>query len=404
MDYELLPKLFYKDRVKYMTEIHHRKSSPATTLLNFEIHSDQAFYMSVSELLMLQNNIYQTYMRFKKVFDALPEVAQDCYCRKCLVDEIVLTNDLEGVHSTRRDVLDVLQSEKIFDKSVRFAGLIKKYVLLTENIEHMSIPLSTLKDIRALYDDIVLPEIESEDIPDGTYFRKDSVSVLSMTEKVKHRGILGEENINEHMRQALTILNVRIHPPLVQIVMFLYIIGYIHPFYDGNGRLSRFISSYLLSKIFHPIVAYRLSYTIKQYKSSYYDAFDYVNDRNSYGDLTPFIIIFSELVHKSILSLEEKVNDVSSQMNYFWNMLQCISNDEIKTFIFYFVQNSLFSPDPFTIKELAGISSKSEPTIRRMIEKLYQSGIPIQISRRGHAKEYRIDLDLLPAALRNANL
>lgn len=401
MDYQLLPKLFYKDRVKYMTEVHHRKSSPATTLLNFEIHSDQAFYMSVSELLVMQSNIYQTYMRFKQLFDCLPEVAQDCYCRKCLVDEIILTNDLEGVHSTRRDVLDVIQSERKVSNSARFAGLIKKYVLLTEGID---IPLSTLKDIRALYDDIVLPEIKPEDAPDGTYFRKDSVSVLSATEKVKHHGVYGEENINEHMRQALAILKDSTHTPLAQIAMLHYMIGYIHPFYDGNGRLSRFISSFLLSQIFHPIVAYRLSYTIKQNKSAYYDAFDYVNDRNSSGDLTPFIIIFSELVHKSILSLEEKVKDVSSQLNYFHDMLKCVSNSDLRTFIFYFVQNALFSPDPFTIKDLTGMSKKSEPTVRRIIDTLVNSEIPIQISRRGHAKEYRIDLDALSNALKKCNL
>lgn len=100
------------------------------------------------------------------------------------------------------------------DKSPRFAGLIKKYVLLTENIEHMKIPLTTLKDIRILYDGIVLPEINPEDAPDGTYFCKDSVSVLSATEKVKHHGVYGEGNVNEHMRQALAILNGPAHTPL----------------------------------------------------------------------------------------------------------------------------------------------------------------------------------------------
>ena len=157
--------------------------------------------------------------------------------------------------------------------------------------------------------------------------------------------------------------------------MLYYMVGYIHPFYDGNGRLNRFISCCLLSKTFHPIVAYRLSCTIKQNKASYYDAFDYVDDRSSSGDLPPFIIILTELVHKSIL-----------------------------LFIFYFVQNALFSPDPFTIKEPVEISKKSGPTIRRMIDTLARAGIPVRISRRGHAEDYRIDLDTLPSALKDANL
>ena len=120
--------------------------------------------------------------------------------------------------------------------------------------------------------------------------------------------------------------------------------------------------------------AYRLSYTIKQNKKLYYDAFDYVNDRNSGGDLTPFIIIFSELVQQSILSLEEKVTEVSTQMDYYWDMISSIANEDKRTFLFYFIQNALFSPDPFTLAELTNISGKSLPTVRKIVASLMDAG------------------------------
>ncbi|MFR6714147.1 MAG: Fic family protein [Phascolarctobacterium succinatutens] len=37
-----------------------------------------------------------------------------------------------------------------------------------------------------------------------------------------------------------------------------------HPFYDGNGRTDRFITSYFLSKHFHPLASLRLSIFIKK--------------------------------------------------------------------------------------------------------------------------------------------
>lgn len=54
--------------------------------------------------------------------------------------------------------------------------------------------------------------------------------------------------------------------PLVKIAVFHYLFGYAHPFYNGNGRTSRFISSYLLCNILNQSIALRISYTIKMIK------------------------------------------------------------------------------------------------------------------------------------------
>ena len=65
------------------------------------------------------------------------------------------------------------------------------------------------------------------------------------------------------MTKGLNILNNDEYDYMIRIAVFHYIFGYIHPFYDGNGRTSRFISSYLLSKNLLPIVSYKLASTIK---------------------------------------------------------------------------------------------------------------------------------------------
>ena len=64
--------------------------------------------------------------------------------------------------------------------------------------------------------------------------------------KVIHSGIYPEEKLNEAMTAALDFLNDDNIDILIRISAFHYLFGYIHPFYDGNGRTSRFISSHLL--------------------------------------------------------------------------------------------------------------------------------------------------------------
>lgn len=404
MQYQMLSKVYYQNRNKYEEEVRLRKTSDASVDLAFQVHGDDAFYMVVPELLKQQGKIYKEYLEFINVFRQLPAVAQKCYCRKCLIDEIVLTNDLEGVHSSRRDVLDVLQTESKQKTDSRFEGLVRKYCLLIEEAPDAEISLDNLQDIRNLYDEIVRPEIKPANHPDGLYFRTGPVSVCTITDKVKHQGVSGEENINEHMRRMLAILKEDQHADISKIAIAHYMFGYIHPFYDGNGRLSRFISSYLLAKTFDPIVAYRLSYTIKQNKSLYYDAFDYVNDRHSGGDVTPFILVFSELVCKSIESLTERVTSGSEQLAYYRDLIEDLRNKDLQKLLYYFIQNALFSPDPFTIRELVQISDKSDPTVRKNINILKEQGIPIQVTKHGYMNEYQLNLDALPDALEHCDL
>ena len=52
-----------------------------------------------------------------------------------------------------------------------------------------------------------------------------------------------EEKMIEAMEQALRFLEENPCDILYRISIFHYLLAYIHPFYDGNGRLGRFIYS-----------------------------------------------------------------------------------------------------------------------------------------------------------------
>lgn len=401
MEYKLLSKFYYKDKKEYEAEHQLRKHSMFGVSLPILISGESAFYCSCPQINTLLSRINKAHYGLCTQARHLPTVAYESYARSCLVDEVMLTNDIEGVRSTRKEITDILNiSENDGEKALRFQGLVRKYVRLLEQNDFL-VPLANSQDIRTLYDEIVLPEIAQEDIPDGTLFRKSSVSVVSATQKEKHVGVLPpEENIKLAVDQTLQLLHRDDIPELIQIGLIHYFFGYIHPFYDGNGRLSRFISSYLLQQHLHPLVSLRLSYSIKNNKKRYYDAFDVVNDRRNLGDTTPFVLMFLQVVLESIESLEEKITTGNQKLAYYWAQLETLElayglSKEQCTLIFVLIQNKLFGTDPFHKQELQEVLQVSSATLNRRLSAIDASplGDCILQSKRGRKHLYEIDLD-----------
>ena len=112
------------------------------------------------------------------------------------------------------------------------------------------------------------------------------------------------------MDDAINILNDDDIDPLFRISIFHYLFGYIHPFYNGNGRLNRFISSYYLANTLESIMGYRLSYTIKENINKYYKSFKVVNEEINKGDGCSGSCFLKELIEeqrKGLITEEEIV-------------------------------------------------------------------------------------------------
>ena len=398
MNYESLQKLFYKSPERYDTLYRERFESEYAVHLDFEIHGFQAFYLRIPEVFDLLLRIHKKDKDVRAVRQALPIIAQKQFAKRCLIDEVVLTNSIEGVNSTRRDISEVLESLKVQDKKKRFSGLVNKYLMLQEND---SLNIQTCEDIRSIYDELVLKEVAEEDagdIPDGKIFRKGSVSVYSSSQKIIHVGIFPEDKIIEATQKALAFLSDGEKEMLERIAVFHYLLGYIHPFYNGNGRLSRFISSYLLSRELDQLTGYRLSYTIKERIKSYYEAFVICNDERNRGDLTPFLICFLEIVYEAVDQLYVALYKRYQSLETFSNLSQKVpfiaDNSDFERLAFLLIQAELFSEYGITTQELMDITGVSRITINKRLKKFENFQLLIR-SRLGHKYTFRLDLNKL---------
>lgn len=395
MEYELLSKIFYKNPTEYESIYDARFNSEASIKLPIKIHENVGFIFNTNEITKLLVKIYKTINKINLLRTHLPNIAINSYIIKSLKDEIALTNEIEGVRSTRKEIEDAIDSIKN-DKSARFKGLVDKYFKLISN---EIIPLNNCKDIRAIYDTLVLPEIEKENLPDGILFRKEPVQVVSATQKEKHRGIMPESKIIESLDLCLDFLKNDDIDSLIKISAFHYLFGYIHPFYDGNGRTSRFISSYLIKNELDVLLALKLSYTVKNNINKYYKAFDVCNDRKNKGDITFFIVTFLELLSQASDDLYTKIADLNDQLNYYNNIINTLVNEKVLNdkqakCIFILCQNRLFDDTYMNMNTLTELLEKSDTTTRKILKSLESKNLLVK-SRNKNQYLYSANLDSL---------
>lgn len=392
MEYLQLSKQFYKDKAGYEQLYNNRFNHEETIRIPISIYGNEAFLTHPKELIQLLTNIYKEDKKLSENVWSLQGIALDRFMKKCLVDEIELTNDIEGVYTTRKEIKDLINTVIEKKDKKRLQGLVQKYIMLSQE---SNIKITSCQDVRKIYDELVLQEVLEEDernAPDGVIFRKDSVSVQGKDLQIIHYGVTPEENIISYMDECIKILNDDAINPLVIVAVVHYFIGYIHPFYDGNGRLNRFLSSYLLSKELHPLVGYSLSYTIKTQIDTYYKTFKITNDRKNKGDITPFVIIFLGFVLQSMEHLNSVLTNKIEQLSYYAEKInEEITNEKMIEILFLLLQNSLFGEEGLTVDQCAEFVNISVSTVRNYIALLPKD--LLLVTKNGYRKLYDINLD-----------
>jgi len=110
--------------------------------------------------------------------------------------------------------------------------------------------------------------------------------------------------------------------PLISIAAFVYEFLSIHPYQDGNGRLSRLLTTLLLLKSEYDFVQYvSVEYKIEKRKKEYYKAL-MAGQKNRYTKkerINDWVIFFLETIQLSILKLEDNFDSIKSKKSYLNN-------------------------------------------------------------------------------------
>lgn len=403
MKFEPMHKIYYKQASNWQRILDNRRNSESSISLPIPIHeynrrnTYDAFFMYHPVLVQLLLSLEAKRSAFINVVAKVPNVMILHVMNTFLSTEIKASNDIEGVYSSRKEIKAAIENSE--NDTLRFSSIIAKYRSILDNPHGFKFESS--QDIRGLFDDIISDEIDAKNQPDGKLFRRDSVDIVNHQDKIIHRGTLPESRIITELDQALEILNDEDLVLPIRVAIFHYYFGYIHPFYDGNGRTNRFISTAYLAKYFHPLVALRLSAVINNNKKQYYDAFKMTTSEINGGDVTTFVIAFISLIEKTIDSamelLDKRINrlmEEQEKLKVFFSA-EKITDSLLQDIYFLLLQARLFSLGAGISKaEIMNACGKSRGTIFTRFKQIPKEYL-IKV-KHGRTESFMLKMSILP--------
>lgn len=318
---EYLYKIYYKNKDKYESVYKSRINNEVVEKIALPYKIKQKIPISLYFLPSIKTMaLVEAIKKNDQILMVLAEGFKEKYKEYLFIDlianDLEASNLLEGIESNKDEIIystkKILEEKKPNDK--RFGRTLNSYRLLLDNKLN---PPKTNEDIRKIYDNITSGEIEKENLPDGKFYRKGPVYIQragSVSGQVIHQGVNGEDDISFNMESMMDFMAEPDLPSLIKIAISHYYFAYTHPFYDGNGRVGRFLSAIYLKKDYSYLTALSLSKGSLIESTTYYKAFDKTNDPISKGELNFFVDSFLELIVKGQENILEYFNKATENL------------------------------------------------------------------------------------------
>lgn len=344
------------------------------------------YYIPTMKTIGLISKISKDDIVLMRLYENLPYLGQGKFLIDMVSSELHSTNLIEGVRSSKEELAfttkEVLESTTGENRNLKFYNVIKSYRLLqTGDLKRPE----DVKDIRRIYDEITVDGVEEEDFPDGKYFRKKETYVYTSSLEEIHRGITSasgtEEYIALSLNQLLNFINNDSRcNELVENAIFHYYFGYIHPFYDGNGRTARFISSIYLKENYSWLTSLSLSQGTNENRALYLRTFKSTNDISMQGELNYFVDSFLEILNtgQNILidNLQRKTFLLEEALEKIENDSNINKDEDLLNIMKVAIQLHLFgqSKDYIDVNLLIeqDILNYTNQTIRKKLNYLYE--------------------------------
>lgn len=223
-----------------------------------------------------------------------------------IMEEAISSSQMEGANTTRKKAKEMIQQEKK-PRTKSEQMIMNNYVTMQHIIQHKNDDLSPEKllEIHKLISHKTLDDPSDE----GKFRQNDDVFVEdTLKGEAVHQPPPKDELVK--LINDLCVFfnsdNIDFVHPVVKGCIIHFIVGWIHPFTDGNGRTARALFYWYMLKKGYWLTEYlSISRIIKDTKNQYEKAYLYTeNDEN---DLGYFITYHVKTMEKAFEALKEYI-------------------------------------------------------------------------------------------------
>ncbi|MGD9625329.1 MAG: Fic family protein [Arcobacter sp.] len=192
-------------------------------------------------------------------------------------------------------------------------------------------------------------------------------------------------NLENEMQNFLNWFNSTNESLIKACIAHLWFV-IIHPFDDGNGRITRAITDLVLSKIENSTISrlYSMSNAINDDRKGYYKALEhttgYIQKEDNFLDITPWCEWFLQTLYKALIEAKMKLNFIVFKTK-FWDKFRDknLNARQIKVLNFILDIGIENFKGNLSKKKYMSISSSSSTTASRDISELLEIGCIKQV-------------------------
>ena len=308
-----------------------------------------------------------------------------------LMEEAISSSQLEGASTTRRVAKDMLTNNRT-PKNDDEAMILNNYLLMRE-IKRLKEEDLTIDMILDLHKIATYGNHENGNIA-GAFRQSNDIVISDGEDNILHQPP-SFELIQERLQNVCDFANtshlgeenIFIHP-VIKAIFLHFMIGYEHPFSDGNGRTARALFYWYMLKSGYDYFEYiSISKLLKEAPKQYGMSFLYseIDD----NDLTYFIDYQLDIILRAIDELLQYLEQKSREFEEINAMLNSSQVGASLTFIQKdIVKKAIKNPGRiFTSKEIANDYDKSLNSARKYLNQLVEHKI-LAIIKHGKTKEY----------------